>query len=141
MTKAFQDAMIKWNKPSSITTTKVPYFVLHFRPLYSKDNSHGIPVWGGAEFKGSCDGKLYIYNNFNNTSPKDGKVAWAVTWKGSTLAKGYGTPNLRDISQIYNKTTDRKSMGFSGKDTVGNSFGQIIGWDGNFKSKIRLSWC
>ena len=142
MTKAFQDAMIKWNKPSSITTSKVPYFVLHFRPLYSENNSHNkyVPSYIG-EMKGACDGKLYIYNNFNNASPKDGKVAWAITWNGVTSAKGYGTPDLRDISQTYNKNADRKSMGFTGKASVGNSFGQIIGWDGNFESKIRLAWC
>jgi len=143
MTKAFQDSMAKWNKPTSLNSSGTPYFILNFRPLYSQNNSHGIyvPNIKDYELKGNCSGTLFIFNNFNNKAPQEGKVAWVIYWNGSEIAKGYASPNLRDITQTYNKNSDRQSMGFTGKSSVGNSFGQIIGWDGNFKSKMRLAWC
>ena len=74
MTKAFQDSMAKWNKPSSLTTKGKPYFKLYFRPLYKADNCHKVYVantyYAGTrnqyESKGDCKGTITIYTTFDN---------------------------------------------------------------------------
>lgn len=148
MTKAFQDSMAKWNKPSSLTTKGKPYFKLYFRPLYKADNCHKVYVAGSYgsfgstsfEKKGDCKGTITIYTTFDNPKTPEGQVAWVCSWRGSTIAKGTASPDLRTITTTYNVNKDRATMGFVNKATVGNSFGQIIGWDGN-NCNMRLAWC
>ena len=148
MTKAFQDSMAKWNKPSSLTTKGKPYFKLYFRPLYKADNCHKVYVsgtygsYGSTQYeqKGDCKGTLTIYTTFDNPKTPEGKVAWVCSWRGSIIAKGTASPDLRTITTSYNVNKSRATMGFVNKATVGNSFGQIIGWDGN-NCNMRLAWC
>ena len=145
MTSTFQKAMEKWNKPASITTTTaIPYFKIKFRPLYEQNNCHKkyVSSWeqDSGGMKGKCDGELFIFNNLIDTKPKDGKVAWTIYWGDGKVAQGYGSFDLTNIETTYNKVSSRATMGFIGKSTVGNSFGQIIGWDGS-NCNMRLAWC
>ena len=83
---------------------------------------------------------LYIFNNLSGKTPKDGKVAWTIYWGSGKVAQGYGSFDLTNIETTYNKVSSRAKMGFTGKTTVGNSFGQIIGWDGS-NCNMTLAWC
>lgn len=148
MTKSFQDAQKKWNKATSINKIGIPYFKLNFRPLYKADNCHNVSVpktyYAGStnsyEKKGDCKGSVYIFNNAKDKSPKEGKVFWQIYWGNTKVANGYATPDLRTIETTWNKQSSRETMGFVNKITVGNSFGQIIGWDGT-NCNMRLAWC
>jgi hypothetical protein len=139
ITKAFQDAQKKWNKSTSINTSGNPYFALNFKPLYKPNNSHGVYVYSG-EKSGECKGKVYVYNSWNNKAPVgNGRVMWALYWKGTMYAQGTGNPALTDIKVTYKKAGGNLPS-FTNVDSVGKTFGQILNWD-NTQNNIRLSWC